>query len=132
MKYLELDIGPDSSKRVRGQAGQVRQRSATLFARRLPRVAGCNRRWTVAGSDAGREQRAAAGVPWLGLLLWVFACAALFVSLIMRPNDFDGDRRVAASSAVVERMVNRAHAAPGLPGQASELSLFTAPRPTAR
>jgi hypothetical protein len=85
----------------------------------------------VMGSDAGPEQRAAAGVPWLGLLLWMCACAALFVSLIMRADDLDRDRRVAASSAAVEHLLNRAHAAPALTGQAGGLSVFTARHPPA-
>jgi hypothetical protein len=86
----------------------------------------------VMGSDAGREQRAAGGVPWLGLLLWMCACAALFVTLMMRPHDLDRDRRVAASSAAVEHLLTHAHAAQGLAGQASRLNVFTVRHPSAR
>jgi hypothetical protein len=85
----------------------------------------------VMGSDAGREQRAAGGVPWLGLLLWMCACAALFVTLMMRPHDLDRDR-VAASSAAVEHLLTRAHAAQGLTAEASGLNVFTARHPSAR
>jgi hypothetical protein len=86
----------------------------------------------VMGSGAGREQRAAGGVPWLGLLLWMCACAALFVTLMMRPHDLDRDRRVAASSAAVEHLLTHAHAAQRLAGQASRLRVFTVRNPSAR
>jgi type VI protein secretion system component VasF len=133
MEDLELDLGPDSPRRARGgrEAGQVRRRTATFLGRRGATVAESNGSSTVTGSDAGREQQAAVGVPWLGLLVWVFACAALFVTLIMRPNDLERDRRVAASSAAVQHLLNRAHAAPGPTGQASGQRLSTARHPPA-
>ena len=49
----------------------------------------------VTAGEAGPRQRAATAMPWVGLLLWALACAALFVSLIMRTDDLDRDRRVA-------------------------------------
>jgi hypothetical protein len=82
-----------------GEPVQAWQRASALLRQRCARVADCIRSSTeVIGGTAGPEQRAARGVPWLGLLLWMFACAALFVSLMLRPGNLDGDRRVAASS----------------------------------
>lgn len=78
------------------------------------------------GGEAKPGQRAARGVPWLGLLLWMFACAALFVSLIIRDDDLDRDRRVAAQSSDLSYPV------PRLTRQASELSNFTTRRPPSR
>ena len=79
------------------------------------------------GGDAKPGQRAARGVPWLGLLLWMFACTALFVSLIMR--DDDRDRRVAARSETEAQSSNLSYPVRGLTRQASELSVFTTRRP---
>ena len=83
------------------------------------------------GGAAGPDQCAARGVPWLGLLLWMFACAALFVSLMMRPGDLDGDRRVARSEAGGQSWVLsdpvRSWTRP-----AGELSLFTVGHPPSR
>ena len=82
------------------------------------------------GGDAKPGQRAARGVPWLGLLLWMFACAALFVSLIMRDDDLDRDRRMAARSEVESSDLS--DPARRLLRQASELSVFTTRRPPSR
>jgi hypothetical protein len=81
------------------------------------------------GGDAKPGKRAATGVPWLGLLLWMFACAALFVSLVMRADDLDPERRVAAGSVVREELLDRAHPVPFRTRQASGLNLFTIRRP---
>jgi hypothetical protein len=45
------------------------------------------------------------GGPWPRLLLWVFACAALVVSLVMRPDGLD-DRnpRSAVRAAATEEV----------------------------
>jgi hypothetical protein len=73
------------------------------------------------------EQRAAAGTPWLGLLLWFCACAALFVSLTMRPDDGDRDRRVAARSPAQPPVAGPLYPVPALTDQASEVRLTVAP-----
>jgi hypothetical protein len=100
-KDLEPEIGKDGAPRTRHAGEPVRawQRASALLRQRCARVADCIRTSTeVMAGAAGPEQRAATGVPWLGLLLWMFACAALFVSVMMRPGDLDRDRRVAVSS----------------------------------
>ena len=84
------------------------------------------------GGDAKPGQRAARGVPWLGLLLWMFACAALLVSLIMRADDLDRDHRVAARSEVEAQRSDFSYPVRRLTRQASELSLFTIRRPPSR
>lgn len=77
-------------------------------------------------------QRAARSVPWLGLLLWIFACAALFVSLIMRDDDLDRERRVAARSEAEAEISELAYPAPHWTRQGSELSVFTTRHPLSR
>ena len=84
------------------------------------------------GGDAKPGQRAATGVPWLGLLLWMFACAALFVSLIMRADDLDRDRRLAARSETEAQSSDLSYPVRHLTRQASELSVFTTRRPPSR
>ena len=82
----------------------------------------------VTTGDATSAQRAATGTPWLGLLLWFFACAALFVSLIMRPDDLDRDHLVAARgrpSRPSRTMHSRCQA---LTEHASEVRLIVSPR----
>jgi hypothetical protein len=66
-------------------------------------------------------------VPWLGLALWVFACSALFVSLIMRADDLD--RRVAARSVLKEQSSGLSDPVRSWMGPASELGVFTVRRP---
>ena len=78
---------------------------------------------------AGPQPHAARAVPWLGLLLWMFACAALFVSLVMRGDDLHGERRV-ARSAVEETLLERAQPVPGLTRHASGYNLFTERNPS--
>ena len=84
------------------------------------------------GGDASPEQGAARAVPWLGLLLWGFACAALLVSLIVRDGDVDPDRRVAARSEAKAQLLDRDYPVPRLTRQASGLSLSAPPRPPSR
>ena len=84
------------------------------------------------GGDAKPGQRAARGVPWLGLLLWMFACAALFVSLIIRDDDLDRDRRVAARTEAEAQSSGLSDPVRRWTHQASELSVFTARRPPSR
>lgn len=110
-------VGQDGSAAER-TAGLLRQRCATLAARIRSST-------ELMGGDARPEQRAARHVPWLGLLLWVFACAALFVSLVMRADDLDRDRRVAVRAVAAEQISER----PAWMRQSSELSLFTVQRP---
>jgi hypothetical protein len=86
----------------------------------------------VMGGDAKPGKRAATGVPWLGLLLWMFACAALFVSLIIRDDDLDGDRRVAARTEAEAQSSGLSDPVRRWTHQASELSVFTARRPPSR
>jgi hypothetical protein len=74
---------------------------------------------------ADARPRAATGMPWLGLLLWAFACAALFVSLIMRPGDSDRDRRLAAHSEPRAPISDNSYRVRDLTRHASEISLFT-------
>lgn len=107
----------------------VPQRTAGLLLQRCARLAACIRSSTeLMGSDARAGQRAARRVPWMGLLLWVFACAALFVSLIMHADDPDRDRRVAAHVAKGQ-ISDRPYSVPGLTRRASEFHLFTVQRP---
>jgi hypothetical protein len=87
-----------------GEAGARRQRAADL-RRRCKRAAKRIRSST--GMVAARRlDGAAEDWPWPRLLLWVFACAALVVSLIVRADGLD-DR--APGSAL------RATATEGLP-----------------
>ena len=81
---LEPDVGQDGSRLVRhgGEAVPTRQRTAGRLRQICARIAECIRSSTeVMGGGVRPEQRAARGLPWLRLLLWVFACAALVVSL---------------------------------------------------
>jgi hypothetical protein len=97
---------------------------------RSARLAACVRTSTeVMGGHARPEQRAAPRVPWLGLVLWVFACAALFVSVIMRADDLDRDRRVAARSVVREQSSAFSDPVRSWMRPASELGVFTVRRP---
>jgi hypothetical protein len=113
-----------------GETVSVPERTAGLFRQRCARLAAHIRRSTeLMGGDARPGQRAVRRVPWLGLLFWAFACAALFVSLVMRPDDLDRDRRVAGRAAASEQISERPYWRPGLTRQASELSLFTVHRP---
>jgi hypothetical protein len=84
------------------------------------------------GVTAGPKQRAAAGMPWLGLLLWALACAGLFVSLMTRTDDLDRDRRVAAHSEAKASISAPAYPMRAVMRQAHELSLLGVRRPSAR
>ena len=129
---LAPTVGQDGLRRVRqgGAAVSAVQRTAGLFHQRCARLAAFIRSSTeLMGGDGRPAQRAARRVPWLGLLLWVFACAALFVSLVMHADDLDRDRRVAVRAAAAEQISNRPYSVPGLTGQAGGLSLFTVQAP---
>jgi hypothetical protein len=75
------------------------------------------------------EQSAAPGTPWLGLLLWFFACAALFVSLTIRPAELERDHRVAARGPAQPPIAAPPYLVPALTGQASKVRLIVYPRP---
>jgi hypothetical protein len=125
-------VGQNGSTRVRhgGEAVSALQRAAGLLHQRCARLAARIRSSTEPmGGDPRPAQRAARRVPWLGLLLWLFACAALFVSLVLRADDLDRDRRVAVRAGAAEQISDRSYSVPGLTGQASELGLFTVPAP---
>ena len=79
-----------------GKTVPVRRPAANLLRHGCAKVAERIRAsMGVTAGEAGPRQRAATAMPWLGLLLWALACAGLFVSLIMRTDDPDRDRRVA-------------------------------------
>lgn len=84
------------------------------------------------GGDARPERRAATRVPWLGLLLWGFACAALLVSLITRADDLDHERRVLTRSETKAQSSDLSYPVRRLTRQASELSVSTGRRPLSR
>jgi hypothetical protein len=125
-------LGRDGAKQPAdvGRAVQVRQRTAALLRERCARLAACIRTSTeMMGGHARPEQRIARHVPWLGLALWVFACAALFMSLIMRADDLDRDRRVAARSVVKEQSSGFSDPVRSWNWRATELGVFTVRRP---
>jgi hypothetical protein len=131
LAQTRVNLAPAVGQDGAGRVGHGGERPAGLLRQRCARVAACIRTSTkLTGGDARPEQRAVRRrVPWLGLLLWVFACAALFVSLVMRADDLDRDRRVAVRAAADELMSERPYPVPGLARQASDLSLFTVFRP---
>jgi hypothetical protein len=134
-QQLAPEVGQDRSRRARydGRTVQGRQRTAALLRQRLARLADRIRSSTeVMGGEARPDQRGVRDVPWLGLLLWVFACAALFVSLIMRPGDLDQDRRVAARSVLKEQRAGLSAPMPSWSPPTSELGVFTVRRPPSR
>jgi hypothetical protein len=75
------------------------------------------------------SDQSAAGTPWLGLLLWFFACAGLFVSLTMRPAELDRDHRVAARSPDQPPIAAPPYLVPALTDQASKVRLIVSSRP---
>ena len=82
------------------------------------------------GRDAKPGHRTSRGVPWLGLLLWIFACAALFVSLIMRDDHhLDRDRRVAARSEAAGHTLELPYATHPM-RQADGLGVYTTRPPS--
>jgi hypothetical protein len=106
---------------------------ARWLRQRCARIAHCIRSSTeVMGGTARPGQRATIGVPWLGLLLWICACAALFVSLIMRPDGFEGEHRVAARSEAAARSTDLSYPMRSWTRPAGELSVFTVRRPPSR
>jgi hypothetical protein len=116
-----------------GRAVRVRQRTAALLRQGCARLAACIRTSTeVMGRHAKPDQRTPRDVPWLGLVLWVFACTALFVSLIMRADDLNSDRRVAARSVVKEQSSGFSDPVRSWSWPASELGVFTVRRPPSR
>jgi hypothetical protein len=125
-------VGRDGARRADdvGRAVEVRQRTAALLRQRCARLAARITTSTkVMGGHVKAEQRTPRHVPWLGLVLWVFACAALFVSLIMRADDLDRDRRVAARSVQSSGFSDPVRS---WNWPASELGVFTVRRPPSR
>jgi hypothetical protein len=104
---------------VRRPAANLLQHGCASLAERIRASTG------VSAGDTTSEKGTAADTPWLGLLLWFFACAALFVSLIMRPDDLDRDRRVAARGDTVAPISDHLSGMRGLTGPASDVSLIT-------
>jgi hypothetical protein len=54
----------------------------------------------VTSAGAKRERPSDQRTPWLGLLLWAFACAGLFVSLVIERGEWDREPRLAAHNAL--------------------------------
>jgi hypothetical protein len=116
-----------------GKTVPVRRPAANLLRHGCAKMAERIRASTgITAGEAGPKQRAATAMPWLGLLLWALACAGLFVSLIMRTDDRDRDRRVAVRSAAKASISAPAYPMRAVIGQASELSLLGARRLSAR
>jgi hypothetical protein len=127
-----LPPGNAARRVLRGnKTAPVRRPAANLLRHGCAKVAERIRASTgVTAGEAGPKQRAATAMPWLGLLLWALACAGLFVSLMMRPDNVDRDRRVAARSeakASISAPANPMRAVM----QAHEISLIGARRPPA-
>jgi hypothetical protein len=107
----------------RPAVGFLRQGGARL-AERIRVSAG------VMTGDAASEQRAVTGTPWLGLLLWFAACAGLFVSLSIRPDNIERTHRFAAHSSSEASIAGGPYPVPlkVLTERASEVSLIAPPR----
>jgi hypothetical protein len=75
-----------------GAVSPVRQHAAGLLRQRCKRAAEHIR---ISTGVAGRNQGSCRveATPWLRLLLWVFACAALVVSLVIPADDLDDPDR---------------------------------------
>jgi hypothetical protein len=106
-EHLEPDVGQGGSRLVRhgGEAVPARQRTAGRLRQICARIAECIRSSTeVMGGGVRPEQRAARGLPWLTLLLWLFACAALVIRLVIRADDLDDpDRSLAGREGAPAR-----------------------------
>ena len=133
-KDVEPDVGHGGSRRARsgGRVVQVGQRMAAALHQRCASFGAYIRSSTeVMGHRTGPEQGAARAVPWMGLLLWMFACAALLVSLIIRAEDLD-DR---APGSAVRAEATQPSSEAGLPvfsstvqaGEAAALPLSNGP-----
>jgi hypothetical protein len=106
-------------------AAPVGRPAADLLSNRWARLAERIRQ----SAGVTSEQSVAPGTPWLGLLLWLFACAALFVSLTMRPAELHRDHRVAARGPAQPPIVGPSYLVPALTDQASKVRLIVSPRP---
>lgn len=95
---------PVRSPRDTAQA-PARQREASVIRRRCARAAERIRRSSgVAHHESGMHRAPVEGRPWPRLFLWVFACAALVVSLIIRADGLDDrDPGAAVRAAATER-----------------------------
>ena len=99
-----------------------------LFSNRCARLAERIRESAgVTTGNATSAQRAATGTPWLGLLLWFFACAALFLSLMMRPDGYNRDHRVASGGPAQPPIAGYAFPVPALTEHASEVRSVVSP-----
>jgi hypothetical protein len=114
----------------RPAAAPVRQSAADLLRNGCARLGERIRMSAGVTAAATPEQRAVTGTPWLGLLLWFFACAALFVSLMMRP-DLDHEHRVVTRNPAPPTIAGHPYTAPALTRQASEVRLIAFPPGTA-
>jgi len=102
---------------------------ATLLSNRCARLAERIRESAgVTAGDATSAQRAATGTPWLGLLLWFFTCAALFLSLMIRPDGYHRDHRVASRGLAQPPIAGYAFPVPALTEHASEVRSVVSPR----
>jgi hypothetical protein len=111
-----------------GGEAPLRQHGAGFIRRRCERAAEHIRSSTgVAHYESSKQGSAVKDRPWPRLLLWVFACAALLVSLIIRADGLDDrDPRLA-----VRATATKAPSATALPmlsstiqrGEAGALSL---------
>jgi hypothetical protein len=117
-----------ASKPADAGAVQVGQPAANFLEQGCARLA--ERIRASAGVTIGDDtsDQRAAGTPWLGLMLWFCACAGLFVSLIVGPDELERDHRVAARSSAQPPIEDHPYRAPGLTGHASEVSLIAPPR----
>lgn len=72
------------------EAASLRRPGADFIRRRCKSAAERIRRSAgVAHYESGKESSAVQVAPWPRLLLWMFACTALLVSLIIRAEDLD-------------------------------------------
>jgi hypothetical protein len=77
--------------------GRVR----VFFRKRCERIAE-RIRISVGATDrnASRGRLATTGSLWPRLVLWVIACSGLFLSLLLQPNEFDRESRLATRELV--------------------------------
>ena len=125
-------LNPMSSA-VPGAGGATPQRRhAAGLRRRCRRAAEHIRHSTGTAHDARGKEGAIEDRPWPRLLLWVFACAALVVSLVIRTDGLDQRHPRMAERAAATKEVSET----GLPflssiiqrGEAHALALKSGPR----
>jgi hypothetical protein len=124
-------LNPMSSA-VPGAGGATPRRRAAGLRRRCQRAAEHIRHSTGTAHDARGKEGAIEDRPWPRLLLWVFACAALVVSLAIRTDGLDERDPGLAQRAAATKEVSET----GLPflssiiqrGEAHALALKSGPR----